>query len=162
MMQSAHSNCCQAAVRHFCSCCRIPRFERSLKRTHARTYSIQVVVFAAYPRDINNRNILIAGHYTRRKTDFWERKGSQRNELSVSKMLGARATFQCHTTSRQFTCLWLYRLIVRTYCRISSTFANSLGSYDWLIYCRRNWNFWVIDLTVWKRCLEFSYSPTTH
>ena len=45
-------------------------------------------------------------------------------------MLGARATFQCHTAPRQFTCLWLHRLIFRTYFRIFTViFKTPSGSY---------------------------------
>ena len=37
-------------------------------------------------------------------------------------MLGARATFQCHITSWQFTCLWLHRLIDRIHFVLSVIF----------------------------------------
>jgi len=46
---------------------------------------------------------------------------SQRNELSVSKVLGARATFQC---PRQFTRLWLHRLIDRIHFVLSVIFKS--------------------------------------
>jgi len=43
-------------------------------------------------------------------------------------MLGARATFYCHTAPRQFTCLWLHRLIFCThFCIFSCNFLNPLG-----------------------------------
>ena len=48
--------------------------------------------------------------------------GKSEKELSVSKVLGARSTFQCHITSRQFTCLWLHRLIDRIHFVLSVIF----------------------------------------
>ena len=57
----------------------------------------------------------------------WAHAGSQRNELSVSKMLGARATFQCHITLRQSTCLWLHRLIVCIHFVFICSCDNPLG-----------------------------------
>ena len=61
---------------------------------------------------------------------FLSTRGRQRNELSVSKMVGARATLQCHITSRQFTCFWLHRQIVRTqFYPVSVIFKTPSGSY---------------------------------
>ena len=82
-----------AAARESCAAAEIAARKRS-------TLILMVIIFL-------NRSPLTqlaySTHQLGRKIS--EHRGSQRNELSVSKMLGARAAFQCHITSRQFTCL---------------------------------------------------------
>jgi len=85
---------------------------------------------------------------------------------ATSERSGGGSCSQCSGSISFFSSSWYkssqYPFHLSAICKASVKFSPVA---DW-IHCRRGWNFRVIDLTIWKSCLEFpvefAASSSTH